>query len=911
MNYCFILSLVAILSLQGVQTAASLVCATPAGRPAAPQETVTGRVHALTIFARFKNEDDGNQAAPDFASQLFDPQRAGSLTHFYQEMSQGQFELRGEALPRWYTSRGPASAYLSTEEEEPGLFGGFSREILAAVDAEVDLGRYDNDGPDGQPNSGDDDGYVDFIFITTRSAPRGFIVGGATGIARLGLSYAYTSDDRTHHGGFIRVRADVGDGQTGGTLQQGHFLALAVGSMAHEFGHVLGLTDLYNVEFAQAAGGGLDPADDSAGIGYWGLMGHGARGWNDQGGPTPFSVWSLGQLGWLGMDNDRLVVVEEDLEGVVFEDVRAGGKVYKVPTQDPQQYFLVVHRRPNTSYYERHLPGAGLLIWRINTWQRYNEIDKAVDLVCADGLYRDGGYGIGLQPEPDFGEDNLDFWAHDAEYSAAHGGNLGDATDLYDGVVYTDFSVVSNPASPAGIAIADIRRQGDRMVADLRLSDRRRAGPIQGDQIWKDTVQVVGDVTIHPGGQLIIAPGTVVQFGEDLRRTGQDPQRSELVVQGELRTGFSGSRPVLFTAATAAPQPGDWYGIRVGAFGQVILRRAVIEYARDGLSGDNLNRPHTLEEVVIRQVSHSGIHFDNMQDDLTLSQVEVRRAGETGVWITGRGTARIWKGVFADNGQSGLVREGGRIDCIDSEFADNGIGREEGGHLILGRSVSGRVVNNRFHRGVGIRCLNSEEVIIEKNQLRDHRIGLTSFNARPWISANEFTNNELALQISGFAVPRHLALNVFQDVTRLLDNQAATEVVARHNWWGQVDEEWIAARISGAVDWEPFLNFDPRLPIGFSLSQSYPNPFNGSTVIEFSVGIDAPIVAGEADLVLEVRTILGGLVRRLVQQPAAPGFYSVRWDGRDEEGRPAASGVYYYYLRVGPLVQTRQLLLLK
>ena len=46
-------------------------------------------------------------------------------------------------------------------------------EIIQDLDVDTDLGRYDNDGPDGLPNSGDDDGYVDFLFIVMRSTPPG------------------------------------------------------------------------------------------------------------------------------------------------------------------------------------------------------------------------------------------------------------------------------------------------------------------------------------------------------------------------------------------------------------------------------------------------------------------------------------------------------------------------------------------------------------------------------------------------------------------------------------------------------------------------------------------------------------------------------------------------------------------
>jgi len=377
--------LAAALLLAGWDWGWGLVCGERAARPAQNHFPAKGALRALAVFARFQDEDTGSRTLPEFAAWIFDPQRPGSLSHFYTEMSAGQFRLSGEVLPRWYTSQQPAAAYVDTAQNN-GRFGAFAREILGAVDAEVDLGLYDDDGPDGAPNSGDDDGYVDFLFLNTLTAPADFIIDLATGVAELGLSSDYTANDPGRNGGFIRIRGDDHPRGVGGTLQRGHTFAFAVGSMAHEFGHVLGLPDLYDLDYGQE-GGEPDPEKDSAGVGYWCLMGHGARGWNDQGGPNPFCAWSLGQLGWLGADNANLVVVDEDLDDVVLTPLLAGGQVYKLPTAEPNEYLLVEYRRSEASFYERDLPASGLLIWRVNSALQGNNLEesKGVDLVGADG----------------------------------------------------------------------------------------------------------------------------------------------------------------------------------------------------------------------------------------------------------------------------------------------------------------------------------------------------------------------------------------------------------------------------------------------------------------------------------------------------------------------------------------------
>ena len=868
---------------------------------------VTGRVHALTIFARFQEENSGGEAIPDFAREIFAAERPGSLTHFYGEMSRGQFALTGECLSRWYAVDRPTSAYLPPE----GDFGNFVAEILDEVDAEIDFGQYDNDGPDGIANSGDDDGYVDFVFVVTRSAPPDFVFETATGIAALGLSEDRLTADTTPGGRRIRVRGDNHEDGVGGVLQQGHTFEAAVGSMAHEFGHFLELVDLYDLGYIQDDLPA--PEEDSAGIGYWGLMGHGNRGWGERGGPNPLSAWSLKRLGWLGVENGQLIVLQENVEEAFFEDVNAGGWVYQLPVEGEEEYYLVEFRRRGNSYYERNLPGEGLLVWHIreNSFGNDAEESKRVDLVCADGLYLDAGYPQGELPAAEIGRDNLDFWAHDESYRAAHAGNLGDAGDLFDGERFTDFWAASNPAAPAGISVTGIRREGEWITARLKLDDRRRAGRISVDEIWTDTVEVVGDVTVMAGARLSIRAGTVVLFSADLLGGGADARRTELVVQGELSVNTVGGPTVRFTSAATRPQPGDWRGIALFQFSSAVLRQVVVEYAVEGLAGSRMNRPLELRDVVVRHSLGDGIRLEGIDEPVTLTNLQVHQSGGRGARIEGNGLVEISFAHMSDNRGGGLERVGGFLGCRDSRFVNNGAEVDTAANLTLGAGVFGTVSGNTFSGGVGLRCVETREVLVADNQFDGNRVGMVSSSARPRVSGNQFLGSQLVFQILGFAVPSRMDLNVVQEAGTLLENKTQQNVTAINNWWGRTDAEWIAERMSGQVTWQPFLNFDPRQPVAFSLAQNFPNPFNGSTVIRYTVGINEPVVTGQARTVVEVRNIVDGLVRRLVDEPAAPGIFEVTWDGRDEQGGRVASGVYYYQLLVGPISERRRLLFLK
>jgi M6 family metalloprotease-like protein len=533
------------------------------------------------IFAKFQGEAPGSDLAPTWAAELFDPARPGSFVHFYDEMSRGRLQVDGQALPRRYTSTRPASAYLATGPGALGRFGAFNLEILIQADRDADFGRFDNDGPDGIPNSGDDDGYVDVVFINLLTVPTGFLLGSASGYASLGLDTDYLSDDPASGGGVVRVRSRFSG--FGGTTQRGHVFSVTAATMCHEFGHVLGLVDLFD-QSSLSASGQLDPEEDSAGVGKWCLMGLGTPGWGVEDGPNAFSAWSLARLGWV-----EVVEVRQTVRGLVLDDLMAGGRVWKI-SLTPDEYFLLENRQATGSFYNRNLPASGLLIWHVDERaDNDEERHKRVDLVCADGLFTDRGYP-GLEPDPTAGRDNLDFWSRDATYATAHNGNQGDAGDPFDGVRYTAWHSNTNPGAlahagltrgvPLGIAVEKIRAEGTRMVVDLVL-DRPQDGVISRDTTWTGTVELLGDLVVAPGATLTLASGTQVRFASfDWRRTGFEPQRCELLVYGRIEFEGTEALPVSFAPTQRL---GQWTGIFL-MVGQVLdPARVRIQGARYGV----------------------------------------------------------------------------------------------------------------------------------------------------------------------------------------------------------------------------------------------------------------------------------------------------------------------------------------
>jgi hypothetical protein len=90
----------------------------------------------------------------------------------------------------------------------------------------------------------------------------------------------------------------------------------------------------------------------------------------------------------------------------------------------------------------------------------------------------------------------------------------------------------------------------------------------------------------------------------------------------------------------------------------------------------------------------------------------------------------------------------------------------------------------------------------------------------------------------------------------------------------------------------------------FKLFQNFPNPFNPTTTISYQL-------PASNDVELTIYNLLGQQVRSLVKERKPAGFYEVEWDGRDETGKNASSGIYFYRLQAGKYVRTRRLLLIK
>ena len=418
-----------------------------------------------------------------------------TLTTLYQQMSNNQLTMKGKILG-WVRLAGPETNYTGvagTCTGNPfgttncnGLFSpaainamqaGF-REALAKVDSLVDFGQFDNDGPDGIPNSGDDDGIVDMIMFahpTKDGACGGFPQSSDASTNnhiwshRYVLLNDYVTNDPAPHGntnGYatIHVRDYFATSALGGASACDTTQIMPIGTAAHEFGHALSLPDLY------------DTQQITQGIGEWGLMGSG--NFTSPRSPTRMEAWSLNELGWLSLQ----ALTSSGTYALDPAALSRTAAYVRPPGPNPRgEYFLIENRQggsaglADSAMITRHCrrsgqpdscPG-GLLIWHADSSK-----------IVVSGFHEDNSVNAGLVHGLVLEEaDGLrQLWC------GSGGCNRGDAGDPYPGVTgNTAFVYRTNPnatmnsdGSFAGLGIDQITQ----VVPDGQMSFRLRFGAL-------------------------------------------------------------------------------------------------------------------------------------------------------------------------------------------------------------------------------------------------------------------------------------------------------------------------------------------------------------------------------------------------------------------------------------------------
>jgi len=85
---------------------------------------------------------------------------------------------------------------------------------------------------------------------------------------------------------------------------------------------------------------------------------------------------------------------------------------------------------------------------------------------------------------------------------------------------------------------------------------------------------------------------------------------------------------------------------------------------------------------------------------------------------------------------------------------------------------------------------------------------------------------------------------------------------------------------------------------------NFPNPFNPTTTIEFSIQDDS-------DVELAIFNIKGQKIKHLTSEQFSAGQHSIVWDGTDDSNKPVSSGIYLYKISAGDSETVNKMILLK
>jgi len=416
---------------------ASLTTGPTTSPSASPATGVTGNIPVILVI--FSDSPTPAYTAADFQTLLFGT-GTWSMQDYYTEVSYGAFTVSpGPAgIIGWVSAASPHNYYGQNDpygwDKWPG---DLVYEAVTAADSTVNFAPYDLDG----------DCYVDVVDIIHQgtgeeSSPDPKDIWSHSWSLSAAKTFGYshngvftTNDtclaDPTQ---FVKINEYViqpeklGNGMT------------TMGVFAHEFGHALGLPDLYDTDYS------------SEGIGSWSLMAGGS--WNaiDQGGDRPAHLdpWSRYVLGW-----SSPALIDASVTAQPFGAVESARDSYRL-LDGGNEYFLLENRQK--SGFDAGLPGEGLLVWHIDETMTDNNSawypgctsctgHYMVALVQADGLYsleKNANSGDGGDPFPGTGN-------RQAFSRATTPGN-----NLYSGV-------------SSGFRITGISPSGPTMTADITL----------------------------------------------------------------------------------------------------------------------------------------------------------------------------------------------------------------------------------------------------------------------------------------------------------------------------------------------------------------------------------------------------------------------------------------------------------
>jgi M6 family metalloprotease-like protein len=308
-----------------------------------PAIALTGQHKMLVLLVETKDSPWPKGYEPSRFQEMLFSKETSSLREYYRENSYGAYDVVGQVL-------GPVRVAGSMKDYAFEM-GGNNDKVKKLIEESVrELGKKtrlnDFDTHDGRGRPGSD-GVLDHlmvIYAEKTGEPQGF------------------SPIWPHRGS---MDFDAGDVRVNSYVVINHGAPLGV--YVHEFGHDIGLPDLY------------DRGYTSYGAGRWCVMAEG--GWGEGGAkPSHISAWGKARLGWIVP-----TIVSKSASGIAVASSSEKPFALKLPfgAVDSREYFLVENRRKVG--FDESLPTEGLVIWHIDETRSDNDDPKRkmVDVVEA------------------------------------------------------------------------------------------------------------------------------------------------------------------------------------------------------------------------------------------------------------------------------------------------------------------------------------------------------------------------------------------------------------------------------------------------------------------------------------------------------------------------------------------------
>ena len=275
-----------------------------------------------------------NQADYTGYDNTYYGQFTGSVRDYFYDNSNGMFSPEFDIVGPIQVNR---SKYYANQTANAAQL---IYDVVNAVDPVVDFSEYDRDG----------DGTVDMIYFIFAG------VGSHFGGNDPRLIWPHASQVY-HPNNYFRVSKDgVYLGRYACSTElygyESAGILDGIGTIVHEFSHVLGLPDLYDTDYEGSGGQSKDP-------GEWSVMAGGSYN-NYSRTPTAYSIYERYALGFSTPEK----IASEGTR--TLEAIDGGNSGYRIDSQVDKEYFLLENRQKTTKW-DKYLPGHGLLVMRVDS----------------------------------------------------------------------------------------------------------------------------------------------------------------------------------------------------------------------------------------------------------------------------------------------------------------------------------------------------------------------------------------------------------------------------------------------------------------------------------------------------------------------------------------------------------------